>query len=180
MSLSRERITAAALALVADEGLDGLTMRKVAARLGVEAMSLYRHVRDKGDLLDALQDDLLARVPVPAEAPWPDAVRDAARAFREVLFAHPRLVPLLATRPGETPHGRRLIEAGVGLLERQGFPQEDAIVAFQTVFVFAVGHAVFHTAQDGASDPWVREEFERGLAIVVAGLVALRPRDDGG
>lgn len=170
--LSRERITAAALGLVEEDGLDGLSMRKVAARLGTEAMSLYRHVRDKADLLDALQDELLGRVPVPGAGPWPDEVRRVATGFRELLFAHPRVVPLLATRPATTPRGLALVEAGVGLLRAGGFDAEDAVVAFQTVFCFVIGHAVFHTAagRTPADAAWARVEFERGLGIVIAGL----------
>ena len=174
--LTVERIVAAALDAVAEEGLGKLSMRKVAGRLDVEAMSLYRHVKNKEALLDAVHDHLLGLVPLPGEGPWEGMVVQVATAFRDVLYDHPRCVPLLATRAATTPAGLALVEAGIGLLVDAGWPEEDAVVAFQTVFCFVVGHGVFHTAggRDPRVDPWAREEFDRGLRLVVQGL---RPVD---
>lgn len=189
MSLSRERITAAALELAAEDGLEALSMRKVAAQLGVEAMSLYRHVAHKADLLDAMHDALLSRVSLPGDGPWADEVRAVATSFRDVLLDRPRLVPLVATRPARRESGLLLVSRGVDILMRAGFDEAGAVVAFQTVFAFVVGHAVFHTA-GGALPPgeaWAREEFTRGLEIIVAGLEsalraasAAEPTEEGG
>src|SRR5947207_14126671 len=89
--LSRERICREALALVDDEGLEALSMRRLGARLGVEAMSLYRHVRNKADLLDALHVAVLADIaPEPSdphsdEADWRLMLGGMARALRAAL-----------------------------------------------------------------------------------------------
>ena len=81
-TLSRERIAAAAVALIDGEGLDALSMRRLGAELGVEAMSLYRHFPSKAALLEAVVARLLAELPVPAPtaARWQDAFRALARA----------------------------------------------------------------------------------------------------
>ncbi|MBX2802351.1 MAG: TetR/AcrR family transcriptional regulator C-terminal domain-containing protein [Myxococcales bacterium] len=160
----------AALALADEDGLAALSMRSVARRLGVEAMSLYRHVRSKDDLLDAVHDAVIARVPVAASGPWPDEVRRLATAFRDVLFAHPAVVPLVATRAAQTPRALAVLESGVSMLLRHGFDEVTAVAAFQTVFYFVVGHASFHLAQGGADDEWVGREFEEGLRILIAGM----------
>src|SRR5438094_7026697 len=98
-TLSRERIAAAAVALIDGEGLDALSMRRLGAELGVEAMSLYRHFPSKAALLEAVVARLLAELPVPAPttARWQDAFRALARAYRVLLTRHPNAIPLLAT-----------------------------------------------------------------------------------
>jgi len=171
--LTRERITLAALSLVDEEGLDKLSMRKVASRLGVEAMSLYRHVANKGDLLDALHDHLVGQVPPPGAGPWEDRARGLATAFREVLFLHPRAVPLLATRPAATPAALAVLDHGIAVFTEGGWEEAEAVVAFQTLFCFVVGHGVFHTAA-GSDTNGARAEFQEGLEIVLAGLRAAR------
>lgn len=174
--LSRERVVDAALRLVDEEGLGALSMRKVAASLDVEAMSLYRHVKNKGDLLDALHEHLIGKVSAEGlPGSWATQVTTLARRFRAILFAHPRCVPLLATRPATTPQALALVEAGIAVLEQQGWSAEKAVDAFQTVFCFVVGHAVFHTAGGQLpDDELARQEFEAGLAILIAGLEAGR------
>src|SRR2546428_8800855 len=97
--LSRERIVAGAVSLIDTEGLDALSMRRLGAALGVEAMSLYRHFPSKAALLEAVVARLLAELPVPAPtaARWQDAFRALARAYRVLLTRHPNAIPLLPT-----------------------------------------------------------------------------------
>ena len=176
--LTRERIISEATAVIDAEGLDKLSMRAVASRLGVEAMSLYRHVANKGEMLDAVYDGLIDSLETPAAERWQDAVTQLATAFRTLMFAHPRCAPLLATRAATTPRSMRLVEDGVSLLTDEGFSEDDAIVAFQTVFTFCVGHVVFHTAggQDLHDDDWARYEFAEGVGAILAGLEARTDR----
>jgi len=172
--LTRTAVVEAATAAIDEDGLDRLSMRAVAARLDVEAMSLYRHVANKGAMLDAVYDGLLGQLEVPSGLAWDEAVSKVACAFRDLMFAHPRCVPLLASRAGTTPAALKLVTDGVQLLEDSGFSEDDAIVAFQTVFTFCVGHAIFHTAggQPVTDDEWARFEFAEGLAAILAGLSA--------
>src|SRR5438445_6468712 len=90
-ALSRARVCREALALVDAEGLEALSMRRLGARLGVEAMSLYRHVRDKADLLDSLQAAVMSEVSPKAAArdDWRALLGAMARALRGAPLRHP-------------------------------------------------------------------------------------------
>jgi AcrR family transcriptional regulator len=89
-ALTRRRILDTALQLVDSEGLRALSMRRLGAALGVEAMSLYHHFPSKGELLDGLVATVLSEVPLPEATPtgWEDAVRYGFGAFRRIL-RHP-------------------------------------------------------------------------------------------
>lgn len=168
--LSRERVVIAALEIVDEHGLPGLSMRKIASRLGVEAMSLYRHVENKRDLLDALHEHLIGGLRIPDTGPWQERVRTVALDFRTVMAAHPKLVPLLASRPASTPRALDVLEAGVTVLEEAGFDEQEALIAFQTVFCFVVGHCAFHMADGTAPDAWADQEFAGGLDLLLRGM----------
>ena len=108
-------------------GVDGLTMRRLADRLGVTAASLYRHVRDKNELLVLLADELSGEVPLVAEGvPWQQALRDMAFAYRRVLLAHRDAARLLASTPPAGPQRLRRIESILGTLLAAGFSDRDA------------------------------------------------------
>jgi TetR/AcrR family transcriptional regulator, tetracycline repressor protein len=101
-TLTRERIVSAALSLVNEEGLEALSMRRLAKELGVDPMAIYYHLPNKQALLSALIAKAFSgmRVPEPQEkGDWRERVRTWARAFREVARAHPMLVPQLASYP---------------------------------------------------------------------------------
>ena len=101
-TLTRERIVKAALSLVDEEGLEALSMRRLAKELGVDPMAIYHHVPNKRALLSGLIEEAFSgmRVPEPeGVGDWRERVRAWARAFREVARAHPKLVPHLAAYP---------------------------------------------------------------------------------
>ncbi|WP_280406653.1 TetR/AcrR family transcriptional regulator, partial [Nocardia carnea] len=117
--LTREAILRAAIAVADRECLDGLTMRRVAAELGVEAMTLYHHVRNKDALLDGMVDQLVAELPPPQDySSWQETLRAFAHAFLSVLSAHPNLIGLIASRPALSPRNlgtmERLLESICG------------------------------------------------------------------
>jgi AcrR family transcriptional regulator len=126
--LSRERIVATALRLVDGEGLDALSTRKLAAELGVSGPSLYNHFPTKDALLDAVVDAVVGEVRLDmfGRTPWPDALRAWARSYRDVLAAHPNLVPVLAHGPGRRPNALRLADAVFGALVDAGWPRSEA------------------------------------------------------
>lgn len=141
--LSRERILEAALALVDREGLEALSMRRLGVELGVEAMSLYRYVPSKAALLDGLHETVLAEMPPPRRGKdWIESLRAMARAFRRVLLAHPRAVPVFAARPAVTHASLRHVEAALALLRDAGLGARDSVSAFQVLVTFIVGHAL--------------------------------------
>lgn len=127
--LSRERVLEAALAIVDAEGVAALSMRTVAAKLGVEAMSLYRHVQDKGDLLLGVADLVLSEVEVPPPGTrWREAMRRRALSAREVFLRHPSSALVVESCATMTPSRLRYSDAIMGLLMADGF---DATLAYR-------------------------------------------------
>ncbi len=179
--LSRARVCQEALALVDDEGLDALSMRRLGARLGVEAMSLYRYVRDKADLLDALHVAVLADLsPVDAdaasergeaEADWRLLLGGMARSLRAVMLRHPHVVTLFATRPVNAPEAVDTIAGVRDALVAAGFAAGDADKAVVEVGIFTVGHAL--TEANGRAPTHERSPRQAGAAEFRFGLTAL-------
>ena len=148
-TLSRDVVGAAALGLIDREGLEGLSMRKLGAELGVEAMSLYHYVESKDDLLDAVLDRLYAEVDLPRDLPdeeWEKAVRLGLGAFHRVLIDHPAALVLFASRPALSPASlgvihwsfRRFEVMGVGHLSLWPHPNVEASIEFLADVVAAV------------------------------------------
>jgi AcrR family transcriptional regulator len=125
--LDRPRVVAAAVRLMDEVGLDGLTMRRLAGELGVTAASLYRHVRDKDELLVLLADEISGQVPMlAAGVPWRQALTDMAFAVRRMLLGHRDAARLLASTPPAGLQRLRHIEAALHLLLDAGFSGRDA------------------------------------------------------
>ncbi|MCO6009296.1 TetR/AcrR family transcriptional regulator C-terminal domain-containing protein [Actinoallomurus purpureus] len=147
--LSREKILDAALALAGEEGLDGLSMRKLAKSLGVEAMSLYNHVANKADILDGLAERAFAEVDCPDPAlPWPDRVRAIASSMHRALSRHP-VVPLALVTDQANPTSvtaLRPLDALVGALFEAGFSDADARRMLTAVNSLIFGSLLLSTA----------------------------------
>lgn len=156
--LSRGRVLSAAVELADAEGVESLTMRALAERLGVEAMSLYYHVANKAALLDGVADavigEILTAVRSPAEdEDWRSALRERILAARSVLLRHPWAPPLL-TRPGAFgPSAVLYFEGVLGILVRGGFSNELAHHAIHALGSRAIGFAQeLFTPADAAED----------------------------
>ena len=127
--LSRERIRDSALAIIDQAGLAGLSMRKLAAELGVQAASLYKHFPTKDDVLDDIARGVIGRVDTSAFAEgqdWQQALASWAHSYRDALAAHPNLVPYLAQGPGQREEGMQLANAVHGGLVGAGWPPREA------------------------------------------------------
>jgi TetR/AcrR family tetracycline transcriptional repressor len=146
--LSREKVLEAAVRLVDEQGLAALSMRRLGAALGVEAMSLYNHVHDKGDLLDGIHEAILAEMKLPrTQSDWRRGARALAHAFRDVLVAHPNALPIFASRPAVTPGSLQYIERALAVLDgTPGLRKADLLHAFQTLVAFVIGHTSLHHA----------------------------------
>ena len=106
--ITRDVVLAAALELIDRDGVDGLSMRRLARVLGRDPMILYRHAPNKAALLDGVAETVLAQLKVdPADPDWAAQLRAVARGYRALALAHPNVVPLLVTRPLATPLGLR-------------------------------------------------------------------------
>lgn len=129
--LDRPQVVQAALALLDEVGLDGLTMRRLADRLGIKAASLYWHVRDKDDLLQLLADAICAPMQSPDPAlPWRERLAAAGRDYRRMLLAHRDAGRVLASSGAPSgPNRLRLVESVLRTLLDAGFSPRDAAYA---------------------------------------------------
>lgn len=143
--LSRNHVLDAALNLVDHEGITGLSMRKLGAALGIEAMTLYYYFPNKDAILDSLVERVALQaltVPIGQLAAWPEWLRALAVGFHSVLLQHPRLVPLIATRPVQTPDALRAVEQIAAALCDAGFSPLRAFRVINTVTTFVIGHTL--------------------------------------
>lgn len=142
LPLTRDRVVAAALALVDGGGIGALSMRAVAAALGVEAMSLYRHVSGREDLVLAVADRVLSEIEVPPPGtPWREGMRLRARAARAVFLRHPSAL-LLESCATMTPARLRHSDAALGLLLAGGMDPVRAYRALLLVDSYVYGFTV--------------------------------------
>jgi AcrR family transcriptional regulator len=170
--LDRDSVLRAGLELADESGLAAVTLRRLADRIGVTPMALYRHVAGKDDLLDGMADLLYAEldVPEPGAGWWPQLAA-LAHSVRRVLLAHPATAPLFS-RPLAGPHSVRLGEALLGTLRRAGFHPAEAEELHEqlTEMVFALVRPELHP--EPKRRPGRDAAFERGIELVHAGLLA--------
>ncbi|MPZ27458.1 MAG: TetR family transcriptional regulator [Micromonosporaceae bacterium] len=142
--LNRQRVLSAALAYADRHGLAGLTMRRLGTELGVEGMSLYKHVADKDALLDGIVELLWAEVPAgPApDAGWRQALRNFADGLYRVFGRHPIVAPLIATRNFVNIEVLRRYQAYLELLRQTGFDRRRGLDAIGAVVGQGVGYGL--------------------------------------
>lgn len=120
--LSKQRVVAEAITLADRDGVEGLSMRRLAGALGAGAMSLYHYLANKEELLDAMVDVVFAEIQLPPEdADWQSAMRQRSSSARQVLTAHPWALGLMESRTSPGPANLRHHEAVLGCLRRAGF-----------------------------------------------------------
>ncbi|WP_328394134.1 TetR/AcrR family transcriptional regulator [Nocardia sp. NBC_00416] len=141
--LSRERIAAAAVALVDRDGLERFGVRRLADELGVDPMSIYNHIKGKAALLDAVSETVLAEMAVDIEdAPetWEGIARATMHRYREIAYRHPHVVRLLATRPQTSPPALAALERLVTAMRAAGLPGHVIADAPMILFGFLNGY----------------------------------------
>jgi TetR/AcrR family tetracycline transcriptional repressor len=154
--LTRGRIVRAALSLVDEEGLEALSMRRLAAVLGVDPMAFYNHLPNKAALYDAIVEAVIVDIEGPPNAlslPLYDFLVLSGRAFRAALLRHPRAVPLLATRPLATPIGMRVPDAMLGVLLKAGFSPAEGIAAIDAFSALVTASALREAQDSDESQP---------------------------
>lgn len=187
--LTRERVVAAGIALADRDGIDSISMRRLAQELGVEAMSLYTHVHNKDDLLDGMVDAVIGEVPIPADgADWKTTLRRLALAARAVVLTHPWAPRPIEARTAPGPAALRYINTVLGILREGGFTVAQAHHALHILGSRLLGFTqeLFDDSGDvdsetataiaselGATLPYVAE-----MALAVTHAGALGPCDD--
>ena len=175
--LDRQVIVHAALRFIDHRGSQGLTMRGLGQELSVEAMSLYRYVSGREDLLEAVitellddirphMDELLART-------WQGYLQSLAHAIRQIAIEHPAAFPLVATRHPAAPvvHGHRcvsleLVEDFLSTLSDFGFTDDQVVSTYRSFTSFLLGHLLLESAVRGAETSAIEEPLDEGGATV--------------
>ncbi|MFF3376609.1 TetR/AcrR family transcriptional regulator C-terminal domain-containing protein [Streptomyces sp. NPDC002680] len=140
--LTRAEIVRQALVVAETEGMEKLSLHKIAAAVGVRTMSLYNHVDDKTDVLDAMADVILQGIRIPEaddELSWEDGMRSLARAFRSAALEYPRSAPLVLTRRLNAPAAMPVVEAALRLLNRAGLEGAAAVHVLRAFIAFLIG-----------------------------------------
>ncbi len=160
--LSRESILEAAIEFVDRHGLAKLTMRRLGAACGVEAMALYRYVHSRGDLLTGIVDHLVDRLLTDQlaarrqEDGWQEYLLRLAHGVRQIALVHPEVFPLLATEAPEAPWVRpplrslRWMETFLETLTSYGFDDTGAVASYRTYTTFLLGQLLLEVAARGA------------------------------
>lgn len=211
--LGRELVLRTALEVIDKDGVEGLSMRRLAQCLGRDPNALYRYAETKTSLLDGVVEIVLDELTVDTDDDdWAAQLRTVAHRFRAIALAHPHVVPLLVTRPLATPLALRPpgtlrpLEATLRLLMHAGFTEVDALHVYRYFFGFLYGH-VLNELQELVDNPDEtdallrlglhrlplrefpllrslapllaaydgKDELERGLDILLAGLKAQLP-----
>jgi AcrR family transcriptional regulator len=155
--LDQMTILAEAIRFMDEHGRDRLTMRQLGARLGVEAMALYRYVPGREQLLDGVvevvMDELYRDTMVNNQAAtWPEYLQQLAHGVRRLALAHPRIFPLITSRPPAAPWLRpplrslRWVEGFLEALNGYGFSRAGSVSVYRAFATFLLGHLLLETA----------------------------------
>lgn len=200
--LSVGRIVGAAIAIADAEGLEAVSMRRIAAELGSGTMSLYRHVADKDTLHALMADRVIGEEPppfplpseggpgaaspaaaAPGAVPWREGLRAMAVSTRRTLLAHPWAGPLLASRPGLGPAAMRRRERMLGLVDGLGLSIDEMAGLVRVVTAYVRGVVVTELAEaavarrSGAGEEeWRRAVGPRARRLVAEGRLPLTAR----
>lgn len=180
--LTRDELFARALQIADAEGLEALTMRRLASDVGVEAASLYHHVPNKDALFDGIVVKMRAEMHIPFPLPedWADLMAAIFAEYRRVLAAHPNLVSLAGRRVETDP------DSGLVFLTQIGFSEEDAIELWQSMIAFVVGFSMFSSSatESDVSDlpgplarrmsEWRDDTCTRTLRVILQGYASAR------
>ena len=138
---------AGAVAIIDAEGLEALTVRRLASELGVAPMTLYSYVLGKEEILDLVVDRVAADIELPpVEADWRERARGLAHSLRAALLAHPDGARLISERPVTSPNAFRLFDAGLGIFRSAGFRDDEAVAAYFAFGNYVMGCAAQDTA----------------------------------
>jgi AcrR family transcriptional regulator len=195
-ALTRDEIVEVALARAISDGLEAVSARGLADELGVTPMALYRHVRNKDEIVDAVVDNLLEHVGPPTAPPddWRAWLEELARSLRGLFLRHPVAVEVFARQPVTTPAALARLALAMEVLQQAGFDRDDAVRAFAAVHTYTVGFCTLEAGRNSATGARLEaasldvdaaairdfvsdDQFGHGLRAMLAGL---RPSGEGG
>jgi AcrR family transcriptional regulator len=153
--LTREMLTAAALRIVDSDGLDALSMRRLGSELNVDPMAAYRHIPNKGILLDEVVEAVMSEIDteaVDASLAWQDQLRALAFSYLATLMAHPHAAPLIAERSLRTAGSLRVVEKALRIMTDAGAKLADAVATIDAIGLLSAGIAQAASAPPEPSD----------------------------
>ena len=168
--LTRDRVIEAALMVMDEEGLEAVSMRRVAREVGVEAMSLYHHVEDKEDLLDGICEHVMSEFDFPEPVDdWAENCRRGARAWRRLLQAHPAVMRLFVEQRGpvRSIDSMRPMEYALGILQASGLSDRDTAQAFHAFGGYIQGFVMMELGSiaGGADEEHMKKHAELAAAL---------------
>jgi len=156
--LSRERVIDAAIGLADAQGIEALSMRRLAQELGVEAMSVYHHVANKDEILDGIVEVVLEEFELPQPgAEWKAAVHRTARSAHEVLVRHPWAANLILSGAGTGAARLRYMDSILGSLRQAGFSAEMTDHAYHALDSHIMGFTLWQVGMNLGSDEHLKE-----------------------
>jgi AcrR family transcriptional regulator len=179
-ALSEAEILESALAIIEDQGIDGLTMRQLSSRLGVALGATYHHVKNKDALLVLVARSLFERVAIPSlddSRDWSVQVRELLLSLTDVFVGQSELAAWVLAHFDETAPSEIMIRMR-GMLANAGFGADETEEALNALFFYVAGMLVggFTSFGDATTTRELRGRFERGLDLVLTGIrVDLQP-----
>lgn len=163
-------VVKASLAIADAEGVERLTMRRLATELGVTPMAIYHHVESKEQLLDIVADESLRDLPpVDVDRPWRDELAGLFLAFHQLFLSHPALASVMAQRPLEGPNAVAVAESVLTMFARAGFSDDHAVSALISLFNYTIGASLYRLS---------RRQHDAGRSrLAVHGSTAARLRE---
>jgi AcrR family transcriptional regulator len=175
--LNRDRILQAALRLADEGGIESLTMRRLARHLGVEAMSLYNHVKNKNDLVDGMVDLVLEEIELPEGGEWDAAIRTCAISAHETLLRHPWACSLVMTSGGpsfmDSPR-LRYMEWLLRRLRESGFSPELTYDAYHALDSHILGFTLWQLGHSAGARTALGEKSIAEFVAAFAGQLRAR------
>ena len=181
--LNRARVLRAAVELADRDGIDAVSMRKLGQELGIEAMSLYTHIRGKDDLLDGMVDVVVGEIPIDVEgSDWRTIIHRQVLAARSVMLRHRWAARIIETRSAPGPATLRYMEAVTGIVLAGGFSVDLTHHALHVLGSRVLGFSQDLFDDSGAPDPEAAAAFATQLAAVFPniGAIAMAASHEGG
>ncbi len=153
-SVTIDDVEETALRIADAEGLEALSMRRLASELGLGVMTLYGHVRTKDELIERITERAIAELTVPSGGAWTEQLEQLFTNLRALLLAHPAVLYADAARPVSGPGALRSADAALGMLRSGGLDGEHAVAGMSTLIAYTFGSAMFrlHQTTDGHED----------------------------
>lgn len=155
--LSRELLLDACIRIADEEGADAVTLRRLGSELGVDPTAVYRHFRDKEELLSAMADRVMTEAFRTAEitGDWRADLRNLALTMRRAYLAHPRVAVLFLTAKGPMAGEAALTEAALAIVRGTGLPDEEAVTVFEALEAYTVAVSCWDgMGSDTPQEPW--------------------------